>query len=260
MRKKIRIPVKMVVGCLGCYEQLEGLAMAISTKILFTSGNIKYSLDRGGKSKARAMKELYGLGYTRFKRALNNAIKYGYMRVEGDLIISNPIRIKNSYSCGATFDNHNLDRIIQILRKIALVHKVNNVNEVFDMSIKARGERVRNSRTYKEFKSAKKNLQYDENRGFHNYISIDTIAKFLNCSRGTAYFIVQDLIHRGTLHKENNISVLGDAVDSCILKSLNENGIGKHFNMHVDGKLCHVQQLPNSYYSSIKFKFDKSFN
>ena len=258
MSRILRIPINAISEANESKDRFEGFAFAVWIKKEFVSSSLHYGKKRKGLSNIRAMKKLLGMGSDRFIRVKNNALKYNYIRIEGNNIISNILRDRGSVSGCIPFAG-NLDRVMKTLRNVLVTQEIVRLNYVSHTISKAHGVGVGTTCTYNQFKRAR--AKYGE-QDFNDVISYKKLGEKVNITRLQAIKSISDLVARRTISKKSNISIIGEAVDNMALDALNESGHGFYFNKRVGGKMCLVFQNANSYSVNdlSMFKYDWSFD
>lgn len=258
MNKTLRIPINAISEANKSKDRFEGFAFAVWIKKEFVSSSLHYGKKRNGVSGIRAMKKMLGMGSDRFIRVKNNALKYNYIRIEGNNIISNILRDRGSISGCIPFMG-NLDRVMKTLRNVLVTQEIVRLNYVSHTISKAHGVGVGTTCTYNQFKIAR--AKYGE-QDFNDVISYKKLGEKVNITRLQAIKSINDLVARRTISKKTNITILGDAVDAQSLSALNNGGYGFYLNKHVNGKLSLVHQTSNSYSvnDTSMFKYDWSYD
>lgn len=258
MTRTLRIPLHAISEANQSRDRFEGFAFAVWIKKEYVSSSLHYGKKRCNVSGVRAMKEMLHIGSDRFNRLKQNALKYGYIRIEGDNIISNVLRDRGSISGCITFTG-GIDRVMKTLRNVLVTQEIVKLNYVAHTISKAQGVGVGTTCTYNQFKKARAKYGVQD---FNDVISYKKLAGKVNITRLQAIKSVNDLVARRTISKKSNITILGDAVDAQSLSALNNGGYGFYLNKHVNGKLSLVHQTSNSYSvnDTSMFKYDWSYD
>lgn len=233
MERTLRISSAIVKEAVVDKDRFEGLCFSILIKAKFTN-SLLYA------HSIREMKSIFGMGQTKLKRVLNNAIKFGYITKEGD-----------SY------------RSLSLIRKKSRVFRISPSPSFKDIDYTLRGvcmkdkvlgmeffrNTIYNSRrgTLASIKENRKKIKrygmHQENNTFNGSISKGRLSKVLCCSKSKLNKVIRSLVQGREIEVVVNTLKI-DALSRWGMVSYND-FVGKFFIRQTGNEFYLV--LPNKY-------------
>ena len=198
--KTLNISLDILKEAIQDKSRLESLAYALQLKGMFRSGDLHYR-------KQGDLKALFRMGNIKLSRCINNGLKYGYLRLDGDLLIANNLQDRSMHVKVniSDFNNKNSNiRIQRSLRKACIVNQIRVIETINHTFIKARGK-VTSPKDYKNRGSYEKQLRgygLKANSKTKGRLSYIRIAELSNVGRKTAIALINELIAEGVISKQ----------------------------------------------------------
>lgn len=253
--KTLNISLDILKEAIQDKSRLESLAYALQLKGMFVSSTLH-------NRKQGDLKALFRMGNIKLSRCIKNGLKYGYLRLDGDMLVSNKLtdrsmRIKLRFSSFNT-TNDNL-RIQNELRKALIVNQIRIIESINHTFIRARGW-VTDLKVYKKRDSYEKQLRgygLRKHSKVTGRLSYQRVAELVNVSRKQAIKLVNELIADGIISKELQFeeqkryfdySIEGDAsyLDKKQGKGRQRGHLVRMFNP-VNGQMSLFVQYSNKY-------------
>ena len=262
MSKVLRIGVHILEEAIQSESRLEALAMAIQFKGLFTSSALH-------SRSYREMKDVFSMGYNKLKRAITNAIEYGYIRKQGNLFIANKISGRNYVKLEfSDFDKSNSNlRIQKELRKAYLVNYLRKREKLEHTVNKARG--YGSPRDCKKAIKLLNKYGIDKN-SFIGGTSYNRIAEVLGISRNSSIKLIQELEDQGIIRRmlnfvgqEGEVFAYNEKLDGYFLDALQgihkKRGYLRRMFCPITGEMTLYVQYSNKFQvisEQFKYKFN----
>lgn len=211
MIQKIRLNITLADEIIHDDKALDGFIFAYMVKLTFVSGRIN-------NANTRRICEVLGIGNRVCRRALQSALKHGYVRLEGNDIIAVNINEHRDHACPLL---KNLKRISErtkddlircpfrftelrkIIRKDVIknhIQKQNDFCNTIESSVNphSKNELYRAKRRIKRM--CKRPIAENTDR-----LSTKRIMEIANISRSTAKTLMRDMVRGGEIEKYRNI-------------------------------------------------------
>lgn len=199
MKRILNISTGLLDEAIQDKYRLESLAFAMQLKGVFISG----ALHNRNQSDLKA---LFRMGNDKLTRLINNGLKFGYLRQEGDVLIATPIRdekrhIKLKLS---SFNKVNSNLSIQkSLRKAYIVNHIRIIENLSHTFIGAEGETTPdNMRNRKKFQKQLSSYGVRVGSKVTGRLSYIRIAEILSISKRSAIQLINELVKEGVISKE----------------------------------------------------------
>lgn len=252
----MNVAIEILEGAIKSKDKKEALAFCLKVKAMFGSSTLI-------KRNYSELQKTLRMSYNKTKRCIENALKYGYMREEGNLYIANKlskglcvkINVKEAKEPNAVL------YIVRELEKAMMLVHISRVNYVAHSKNSAS-----NPKSVEEFKKANRRLKkcgVNCNDNVTGRVSYIRLAEIAYIPRKRAIMLIRELVNSGVLSKEyfyEEQDVLfpknGNSDDIYLDSVSTKNKRGYLIRMCLNGKISLFIQLSNIFtlnYKLIKY-------
>lgn len=189
MEKVLYLSIDKAQYAIKSKDRLEALAFSLIVKCKFNSSRVN-------DASIRNCKKLFKIGTTRMSRILKNSIEFGYMRRDGNCIVSNSIKSKG-YNIRLSIPEYTISWMMDVIRESVLLNHFKIQNRITD-TLKSFSD----PKNLKEYKSARRRIKQSM-PGIVDYgcdgTSTARIMEVLNTKRTKARNITKRLVFMGKL-------------------------------------------------------------
>lgn len=256
-KRNIYIDPKLARDAVGTKESAEALAVVLGIKVTFVNSVVTNA------SAVRLMRILR-LGHTRYKRAVNYALRKGWLIREGDNIRAAHIKALDSYNIRLVITKHHyngkrdedvrcpytMTQLCNFIREAVLIFHISKQVVVYDTITLATRPPMRTPQA--KHKAAKKRvdgwgMRKPKLRENADRLSYARMSELAGCSKSKAKSLVKSLVVGGVINKTENFENTGlniNEYSKMIRDGYSASG-GRGFIVRHDGKV--MLQLANSY-------------
>lgn len=238
-------------------ESIEALAVVLGIKVTFVNSVVT-------NASAVRLMHILRIGHTRYKRAINYALRKGWLIREGGNIRAAHIKTLNGYNIRLVFTKHHyygkrgddvrcpytLTQLCNFIRQAVLLYHISKQAVVYDTITLATHPGKRTPQP--KYKAAKKRA---ENWGMRkpklrkkaDRLSYARMSELAGCSKSKAKSLVRTLVGGGVINKTENYEKTRWNIDeySKMLRDGYAASGGRGFLVRRDGKV--MLRLANSY-------------
>lgn len=256
MNRTMNISIELLEEAIQNKDRKEALAFCLKVKGMFGSSTLI-------KRNYSELQKLLRMSYNKTKRCIENALKFGYMREEGNLYIANrfSIGLCVKLSIKEVEKPNAVLYIVRELEKAMMLVHIGRINYVTHSKISAS-----NPKSVVEFKKGKARLKkcgVNCNDNVTGRVSYIRLAEIAYIPRKRAIMLIRELVNSGVLSKEyfyEEQDVLfpknGNSDDIYLDSVSTKNKRGYLIRMMVNGKISLFIQLSNIFklnYKLIKY-------
>lgn len=255
--RNIYLDPALAKAAVNSKESIEALAVVLGIKVTFVNSVVN-------NASAVRLMHILRIGHTRYKRAVNYALRAGWLIREGENIRAASIKALNNYNVRMVFAKqrnrhkkadeircpYTLTQLCNIIRQAVLLFHISKQVVVYDTITMATHPGKRTSQA--QHKAAKKRV---ENWGMRklklkkkaNRLSYARMSNLAGCSKTKAKSLVKTLVSNGTINKtENYEKTKWDISEYSKMLRDNYAATGRRgFIVRHDGKV--MLRLANSY-------------
>lgn len=256
-KRNIYLDPKLAKEAVGTKESIEALAVVLGIKVTFVNSIVT-------NASAVRLMHILRIGYTRYKRAINYALRKGWLIREGDNIRAANIKALDSYNARLVFTKHHyygkrgddvrcpytLTQLCNFIRQAVLLYHISKQTVVYDTITLATRPGKRTPQP--KYKAAKKRV---ENWGMRkpklrkraDRLSYARMSELAGCSKSKAKSLVKTLVVGGIINKTENYEKTQWNINeySKMLRDGYAASGGRGFLVRHDGKV--MLRLANSY-------------
>lgn len=256
-KRNIYLDPKLAKEAVGTKESIEALAVVLGIKVTFVNSIVT-------NASAVRLMHILRIGHTRYKRAVNYALRKGWLIREGDNIRAANIKALDSYNIRLVFTKHHyygkrgddvrcpytLTQLCNFIRQAVLLYHISKQAVVYDTITLATRPGKRTPQP--KYKAAKKRV---ENWGMRkpklrkraDRLSYARMSELAGCSMSKAKSLVKTLVVGGIINKTENYEKTQWNIDeySKMLRDGYAASGGRGFLVRHDGKV--MLRLANSY-------------
>lgn len=256
-RRNIYLDPKLAGESVGTKESAEALAVVLGIKVTFVNSVVT-------DASATRLMHILRIGHTRYKRAVNYALRKGWLVREGDNIQATNIKAPDSYNIRLVFTKHHyygkrgrdvrcpytLTQLCNFIRQAVLLYHISKQVVVYDTITTATRPPMRTPQA--KHKAAKKRVEgwgmrKPKPRKKADRLSYARMSELAGCSKSKAKSLVKSLVGGGVINKTENYEKTRWRIDeySKMLRDGYAASGGRGFLVRHDGKV--MLRLANSY-------------
>ena len=256
-RRNIYLDPKLAGESVGTKESAEALAVVLGIKVTFVNSVVT-------DASATRLMHILRIGHTRYKRAVNYALRKGWLVREGDNIRAASIKALDSYNIRLVFTKHHyygkrgkdvrcpytLTQLCNFIRQAVLLYHISKQVVVYDTITTATRPPRRTPQA--KHKAAKKRVEgwgmrKPKLRKKADRLSYARMSELAGCSKSKAKSLVKSLVGGGVINKTENYEKTRWHIDeySKMLRDGYAASGGRGFLVRHDGKV--MLRLANSY-------------
>lgn len=257
-KRNIYIDPKLAKAAVGSKESIEALAVVLAIKVSFVSSLVK-------DASAVRLMHILRIGHTRYKRAVNYALRNGWLVREGDNIRAASIKTLDSYNVRLVFTKHyyngrrsddvrcpyTLTQLCNFIRQAVLLYHISKQAVVYDTITTATRQLTSSKARSKQSAAMKRvegwGMRKPKLRKKADRLSYARMSDLAGCSKSKAKSLVKSLIGGGVINKSENYEKTKWHIDEYS-KILRDNYVAlgnRGFLVRHDGKV--MLRLANSY-------------
>lgn len=219
-KRNIYLDPKLAGEAVGTKESAESLAVVLAIKVTFVNSVVT------GASATRLM-QILRIGHTRYKRAVNYALRKGWLIREGDNIRAANIKALDSYNIRLVFTKHHyygkrsedvrcpytLTQLCNFIRQAVLLYHISKQVVVYD-TITTATRQPTSSKLRSKHKAAQKRVEdwgmrKPKPRKKADRLSYARMSELAGCSKSKAKSLVKSLVRGGVINKTENYEETG---------------------------------------------------
>lgn len=219
-KRNIYLDPKLAGEAVGTKESAESLAVVLAIKVTFVNSVVT------GASATRLM-QILRIGHTRYKRAVNYALRKGWLIREGDNIRASNIKALDSYNIRLVFTKHHyfgkrgddvrcpytLTQLCNFIRQAVLLYHISKQVVVYD-TITTATRQPTSSKLRSKHKAAQKRVEgwgmrKPGLRKKADRLSYARMSELAGCSKSKAKSLVKSLVRGGVINKTENYEETG---------------------------------------------------
>lgn len=256
-KRNIYLDPKLAGEAIGTKESIEALAVVLGIKVTFVNSTVK-------DASAIRLMHILRIGHTRYKRAVNYALRKGWLIREGDNIRAASIKAFDSYNIKFVFAKHyycgkrsydvrcpyTLTQLCNFIRQAVLLYHISKQVVVYDTITTA--TRPTRHTPQAKHKAAKKRaegwgMRKPKLRKKADRLSYARMSELAGCSKSKAKSLVKSLVSSGIINKTENYEKTKWHIDeySKMLRDNYAASGNRGFLVRHDGKV--MLRLANSY-------------
>lgn len=257
-KRNIYLDPKLAGEAVGTKESAEALAVVLAIKVTFVNSVVT-------NASAVRLMHILRIGHTRYKRAVNYALRKGWLIREGGNIRAANIKALDSYNIRLVFTKHHyygkrsedvrspytLTQLCNFIRQAVLIYHISKQVVVYD-TITTATRQPTSSKSRSRHKVAQKRVESwgmrkPKLRKKAGRLSYARMSELAGCSKSKAKSLVKSLIGGGVINKTENYEKTQWNVDeySKMLRDGYAASGGRGFLVRRDGKV--MLRLANSY-------------
>lgn len=257
-KRNIYLDPKLAGVAVGTKESAEALAVVLAIKVTFVNSVVTDA------STTRLM-HILRIGHTRYKRAVNYALRKGWLIREGDNIKAANIKAFDSYNIRLVFTKHHycgkrgedvrcpytLTQLCNFIRQAVLLYHISKQVVVYD-TITTATRQPTSSKLRSKHKAAQKRVEgwgmrKPRLRKKADRLSYARMSELAGCSKSKAKSLVKSLVGSGVINKTENYEKTQWNIDeySKMLRDDYAAYGNRGFLVRRDGKV--MLRLANSY-------------
>ncbi|MDE6282939.1 MAG: hypothetical protein K2L97_02990 [Muribaculaceae bacterium] len=215
-KRIIYIDPKLAQSASGSKESLDALALVLSIKLTFVDSCVR-------DGSAVNIMRTFGIGHTRYKRAVEYGIKQGWLSRVGNTLRADKIKAAGAYNIKLVFTKHfytakrtradkikaayTLTQMCNFIRQAVILFHISKQAVVYDtITMAARPTKRISQRTYKQavkrvegWGMCKPKLRRKANR-----LSYARMAELASCSKSKAKALVKSLVNDKIINRHKN--------------------------------------------------------
>ena len=257
-RRNIYLDPKLAGKAVGSKESTEALAIVLGIKVAFVNSVVT-------DASATRLMHILHIGHTRYKRAVNYALRKGWLIREGDNIRAARIKALGNYNIRLVFTKHHyygkrgddvrcpytLTQLCNFIRQAVLLYHISKQVVVYD-TITTATRQPASSKSRSKYKAAQKRVEgwgmrKPKLRKRADRLSYARMSELAGCSKSKAKSLVKSLVVGGIINKTENYEKTKLYIDeySKMLRDGYAASGGRGFLVRHDGKV--MLRLANSY-------------
>lgn len=257
-KRNIYIDPKFAGEAVGSKESTEALAVVLGIKVTFVNSVVT-------NASAVRLMHILRIGHTRYKRAVNYALRKGWLIREGDNIRAANIKALDSYNIRLVFTKHHycgkrgedvrcpytLTQLCNFIRQAVLLYHISKQVVVYD-TITTATRQPTSSKLRSKHKAAQKRVEgwgmrKPRLRKKADRLSYARMSELAGCSKSKAKSLVKSLVGSGVINKTENYEKTQWNIDeySKMLRDDYAAYGNRGFLVRRDGKV--MLRLANSY-------------
>ncbi len=261
MRHKriIYLDPKLSASAVGSKESIEALALTLSIKLTFVDSTVH-------DASAVNMMRIFRIGHTRYKRAVDYALKQGWLIRKGNMLVAGRIKAVGSYNAKLVFTKHfytgkrqksdeikaayTLTQICNFIRQAVILFHISKQAVVYDTITMATHPPKRTpQQVHREAEKRAEGwgMRKPKLRRKANRLSYARMSELASCSKSKTKTLVKALVNGNAIHKHENYECTKFNIrDYCRAMRDDYARLGKRgFIVRHDGKV--MLRLANSY-------------
>lgn len=258
-KRIIYIDPKLAQGASGSKESLDALALVLSIKLTFVDSCVR-------DGSAVNIMRTFGIGHTRYKRAVEYGIKHGLLRRDGNTLKADKIKAAGAYNIKLVFTKHyykdkrikadkikaayTLTQMCNFIRQAVILFHISKQAVVYDTITMATHPSKRTSQqTHKRAVKRAKGwgMCKPKLRRKGNRLSYARMAELASCSKSKVKTLVKTLVKDKVIDRQENYERTKYHIDEyCKVMREDYARLGKRgFLVRHDGRV--MLRLANSY-------------
>lgn len=256
-KRNIYLDPKLAGEAVGTKESTEALAIVLGIKVTFVNSVVS-------DASAIRLMHILRIGHTRCKRAVNYALRKGWLIREGDNIRAARIKALDNYNIRLVFTKHHyygkrgddvrcpytLTQLCNFIRQAVLLYHISKQVVVYDTITTATRPKRRTPQA--KHKAAKKRIEgwgmrKPKLRKKADRLSYARMSELAGCSKSKTKSLVKSLVGGGIINKTENYEETRWHIDeySKMLRDGYAASGNRGFLVRHDGKV--MLRLANSY-------------
>lgn len=257
-KRNIYLDPKFAREAVGSKESVEALAVVLGIKVTFVNSVVT-------NASAVRLMHILRIGHTRYKRAVNYALRKGWLVREGDNIRAASIKTLDSYNVRLVFTKHHYDgkrgddvrcpytltQLCNFIRQAVLLCHISKQVVVYD-TITTATRQPASSKSRSKYIAARKRVEgwgmrKPKLRKRADLLSYARMSELAGCSKSKTKSLVKSLVSCGIINKTENYEKTKWHIDeySKMLRDGYAASGNRGFLVRHDGKV--MLRLANSY-------------
>lgn len=257
-KRNIYLDPKLAWEAVGSKESIEALAVVLGIKVTFVNSVVT-------DASAVRLMHILRIGHTRYKRAVNYALRKGWLVREGDNIRAANIKAFNCYNIRLVFTKHHyygkrgkdvccpytLTQLCNFIRQAVLLYHISKQAVVYDTITTATRKPTCSKQRTKQKVAAERaggwGMRKPKLRKKADRLSYARMSELAGCSKSKTKSLVKSLVVGGIINKTENYEKTELHIDeySKMLRDGYAASGGRGFLVRYDGKV--MLRLANSY-------------
>lgn len=257
-KRNIYLDPKLAGAAVGTKESAEALAVVLAIKVTFVNSVVT-------DASATRLMHILHIGHTRNKRAVDHALRKGWLVRDGDNIRAANIKAFDSYNIRLVFTKHHysgkrgsdvrcpytLTQLCNFIRQAVLLYHISKQAVVYDTITTATQKPSCSKQRTKQKVAAERaggwGMRKPKLRKKADRLSYARMSELAGCSKSKTKSLVRSLVGGGIINKAENYEETGLHIDeySKMLRDGYATSGARGFLVRRDGKV--MLRLANSY-------------